>query len=115
MRQLTGLLAPITSLAMLGYVLAEARGRRELSFLRVAPRIAAEGAGVALALEASRGFQRDVGASVLQLVATIGASVLGAAIYHGQRERIHSILIHRPSAPPSPVRTNIGVQVAVRG
>jgi len=114
-RQLIGLLAPITSLAMLGYVVAEARGRRELPFGRVALRIAAEGAAVAFALEASRGFLRDAGASVLQFVVMIGASVLGAGIYHSQRERIHAMLIPRAAAPPPQALKNIGVQVAIRG
>jgi hypothetical protein len=97
-RQLIALLEPITTLALLGYVLAEARGRREKPFWRTAPRIATECAAVALAMEASLGFQPGVGFSVLRVAIAVAASMLGAGIYHSQRERLQSLLI-RPMAP----------------
>jgi hypothetical protein len=75
-------------------VLAEARGRRELPFRAVALRIAAECAAVALVWEGSRAFQVGAGASVAQFVVMIVASLLGAAIYHHQREHIRWILIY---------------------
>ena len=108
------LLSPVTSLAMLGYVLAEARGRRELSFLKTAPRIAAECGGVALAMEVSRVLQAGAGFSVFRLVIVIAAGVLGAGIYHGQRERLQHILIHRPSGPSPSMRIGVGREVVVR-
>jgi hypothetical protein len=92
-------LEPIAALAMLGYVLAEARGRRELPFTRTALRIAVECALIALLMEASRGFQRGAAASVVELALMIGASLLGAGMYHNQRQRVRWILIHEdPSA-----------------
>jgi glycopeptide antibiotics resistance protein len=98
-QQVVHLLEPIASLAVLGYMIAEARGRRELSFRSTASRIAAESAGVALAIEISRGFQRDAGASVIELGLMIAAGVVGAGIYHKQRDRVRWFLIHRPGAP----------------
>lgn len=94
-RQFLRSLEPVTALTLLGYVLAEARGRRELRFRQVATRIGAECACVALAFEGSRGFQRGAGASLSELSLMIGASLVGAALYHSQRERIRRILIHR--------------------
>jgi hypothetical protein len=101
-RQVVHLLEPVASIALLGYLLAEVRGRRELPFRRVAVRVAIECAMVALAIEASRGFQRQVGASALELALLIAASVLGAGMYHHQRERVQWMLIRRVSAPPPP-------------
>ena len=113
-RQLIALLDPIASLAMLGYVLAEARGRRELPFLKTAPRIAVECAAVAVLMEVSHGFQPATGASALQFLLAVAGGVLGAGIYHSQRERLQSILIHRPTSPVPPLRTNLRQQVVVR-
>jgi hypothetical protein len=89
---------------MLGYVLAETRGRRELPFLRTVPRIAAECACVALAMGVTRGFQPGVGFSVLRFAAAVAAGVLGAGIYHNQRERLQRILITPLKPPPPPAR-----------
>ena len=98
-RQMIRLLEPVASIAVLAYMLAEARGRRELPFRRTAARLLAECAGVAAAIEASRGLQRGAGASGIQWALMVGASLVGASIYHSQRERIRSILVHRAPAP----------------
>jgi hypothetical protein len=92
------LLEPIAALATLGYVLAEARGRREMPFAATAMRIAAECALVALTMEASRGFQPQAGASAMQFALMVGASLLGAGIYHHQRQRVRWILIHEDAS-----------------
>ena len=94
-QQMVRSLEPVTAIAMLGYILAEARGRRELAFRRVAVRITVECAFVAIAIEGSRGFQRGAGASVSELALMIVASLVGTAFYHSQRERIRRILIQR--------------------
>jgi len=93
--QIVALLEPITSFAMLGYVLAEWRGRRELPFRAIGLRVAGECLGVALLLEASRAVQPEAGASLSTLVLSTIAGVVGARIYHQQRERVRSVLIHR--------------------
>jgi hypothetical protein len=89
------LLVPCSSLTILGYLLAEARGRVEIAFKRIAARVVAECACVAVALEVSRGFQRDVGASGSQLILMLAASLLGASIYYSQREHVRWVLTHR--------------------
>jgi VanZ family protein len=96
--QMLELLVPVATLTVLGYLLAEARGRRELSFGVAVRRIALECALVALALEIVRGFEPAAGASVAQFVVTLVAGVLGASIYHSQRRHIRWIIAHRTVA-----------------
>lgn len=108
-QQMIRALEPITALVALGYVLAEARGRRELRFRKVAMRIAAQCACVAFAMEGSRGFQRDAGASATQLLLMIAASVVGAGLYHHQRERVRWILIRQRQ----PVRSRVRVHRSI--
>jgi hypothetical protein len=108
-RQLLRVLGPIAALTVLGYMLAEARGRRERPFRETIVRIVAECGSVALAMEVSRAFQRGVGGSIIQFVLLVGASVLGAGIYHQQRERIHWILIHQPGARRAVAGTEVRV------
>jgi glycopeptide antibiotics resistance protein len=93
------LLEPIAALTVLGYLLAEARGRAERPFRAIAVRVTTECACVAMAIEASRGFQRDAGASGVQLGLMVAAGFLGAGIYHHQREHVRWILAHRGDVP----------------
>jgi len=97
-RQIVHLLEPVTSLVLLGYLLAEIRGRREMPFRQVALRIALECAAVAAGIELSRAFQRQVGGSALEFMLLTGAGVLGASMYHHQRERVRWMLINRVTA-----------------
>jgi glycopeptide antibiotics resistance protein len=89
------LLEPVASLTMLGYIIAEARGRREQSFGSALARVAPECALVGMAMEASRGFQPGTGASAITFVLMVGGAVLGAGIYHSQRDHVRWILAHR--------------------
>ncbi|HEX3865478.1 MAG TPA: VanZ family protein [Gemmatimonadaceae bacterium] len=106
--QMVRLLEPVASLTLLGYMLAEARGRRERPFRRMAFRLAIECACVAAISEGARGFQPELGASAVQFVLVVAAGLLGGAIYHKQRQHVRWILIHRP---PTPIATN-AVQTA---
>lgn len=93
--QMLRLLEPVASLTVLGYLLAEARGRRQLRFRTIAARVSLECTGVAIAIEASRGIQRGTGASAVQLLLMVAAGLLGAGMYHNQREHVRWILAHR--------------------
>ncbi len=88
------LLVPCSTLTILGYLLAEARGRLEVAFKRIAARVVSECAVVAIALEVSRGFERGVGASGSQLLLMLFAALCGASIYYTQREHVRWILAH---------------------
>lgn len=96
------LLEPVASLTMLGYIIAEARGRLEQSFGVVLLRTAPECALVGLAMEVSRGFQPGAGASVMTFVLLVGGAILGAGIYHSQRDHVRWILTHRRPAAAVP-------------
>jgi len=89
-------LEPVATSTVLGWILAEARGRRELPFSRIAGRVAMECACLALVIEASRGMQRGVGASGVQFMLIVLAGVFGAGMYHNQRAHVRWILAHRP-------------------
>jgi len=89
------LLVPVATTTVLGYLLAEARGRLEMRFWKITMRVVAECACVAVALETSRGFQRGVGASGSQLILMLAAALLGACIYYNQREHVRWILANR--------------------
>lgn len=96
------LLEPIAALTVLGYLLAEARGRRELPFHAGAARLLLECGGVALAIEVGRGFQRAAGASMVQFALMTGAGLLGGWIYHLQRAHVQNLLAagHRATEMP---------------
>jgi glycopeptide antibiotics resistance protein len=102
--QMLELLVPVATLTVLGYLLAEARGRRELSFGVAIRRIAAECALVALAFEIVRGFEPSAGASVAQFIVTLAAGILGAGIYHSQRQHIRWIIANRGSRAQASAR-----------
>lgn len=97
-RQQLRLLEPVASLTVLGYLLAEARGRLEAAFGRIARRVGAECAVVAVAIETSRGFQSGEGASGIQFFLMVAAGLLGAGIYHHQRAHVRWILANRGSS-----------------
>jgi glycopeptide antibiotics resistance protein len=109
------LLEPVASLTMLGYIIAEARGRRELSFGAVLTRAAPECGIVAAAIETSRGFQAGTGASAVTLGLMVGGAVLGAGIYHSQREHVRWILAHRPRVRNDMIPRAMNDTIAVAG
>lgn len=97
-RRMVRLLEPVASFTVIGYLLAEQRGRRELPFRAIAPRVVLECAALAIAIEACCGFQPG-GASGARVALRMAASLLGAALYHNQRERVRWILIGRAADP----------------
>lgn len=86
------LLEAVAALTVLGYLLEEARGRRELPYGRTLPRLVLECGAVAAVLEAARGVQPATGASLAQLLLLLAAGLLGGWIYHLQRDHVRSLL-----------------------
>lgn len=86
------LLESVAALTVLGYLLAEARSRRELPYRALAPRLAAECGLAAAAIEGVRGFQPAWGASLAQLLLLVGAGLLGGWIFHLQREHVRAVV-----------------------
>jgi hypothetical protein len=75
----------LAAVSVLGYVLAEIGGRRELPYSRVLPRLVAISAVFAVGLEAVRGLQPGIGASVAEGLLVTAAGPYGGWIYHLQR------------------------------
>lgn len=98
------LLESVAALTVLGYLLAEARSRRELPFGSLAPRLAAECALAAAAIEGVRGFHPAWGASLAQLWLLVGAGLLGGWIFHLQRDHVRALAAsaRRPAPLPAP-------------
>ncbi len=86
------LLESVAALTVLGYLLAEARSRRDLPFRALAPRLAAECALAAAAIEGVRGFHPAWGASLAQGGVLVGAGLLGAWIFHLQRDHVRALV-----------------------
>ena len=82
----------VAAFTLLGYMLAEFRGRLEVPFRSGAPHIALWAGAVALVAEILEGFRTDAGASALGWVVLVGASLYGSWIYHLQRAHVRRLL-----------------------
>ena len=85
----------VAAFTLLGYMLAELRGRREARFREGVRYIAVCGAGAAAVTELLEGFRPDGGASALRLVLLIIAALYGAWLYHLQRAHVRRLLGRR--------------------
>ena len=85
------LLEQVGGFTLLGYAVAEWRGRRELSLAADLPLVVAAAAAGALALEGVQGFLSGSGASLLRAsLSTIGAAY-GVAVYHLARQHVRAL------------------------
>jgi hypothetical protein len=82
----------VAAFTLLGYMLAEFRGRLEARFRNGAPHIALWSGSVGLVVEILAGFRLDGGASALGWVVLVGASLYGSWIYHLQRAHVRRLL-----------------------
>jgi VanZ family protein len=86
------LIEHLAAFTVLGYILAEWRGRAELSWGRDFPQLLLLGMFSAVTLEILVGFQPGLGASFVRLlIATCGA-VFGGILYHFQRDHVRFLL-----------------------
>ncbi|RPJ23051.1 MAG: VanZ family protein [Chloroflexi bacterium] len=84
----------LAAFAVLGYLIAEWRGRLELPLRLDLPRLFLSVMGFALALELLSGFQSGRGASLIRLVLSSVGALLGGTIYHMARAHIRFLLGH---------------------
>ncbi len=78
-----------------GFMLAEARGRRARTLGSSVLTVSIVASLVSLVLEGARGFHSAHHASLIQLLATIGSAVVGAALYHLQLGAVRTWLKRR--------------------
>ena len=94
-------LQPMAALTVLGYMLAEARGRRELGYARIATRLMLECALVATVLELGAGLAPTGGASAARWILLVVAGLFGGSIYHLQRDHVRWLLAKGPAPTPA--------------
>jgi hypothetical protein len=90
------LLEYIAGFTLLGYALAEQRGRREEPMRLLVSRTALRGAACAGGLELASAFHEGSRASGLRLLMSVVAAGYGSALYAAQRAHIRSVLRSSP-------------------
>jgi len=85
------LLEQVGGFTLLGYAVAEWRGRRELSLASDLPPIAVAAAVAALGLEAVQGVTSGPGASLLRAALAAGGAAYGVAVYHLARQHVRAL------------------------
>lgn len=88
----------VAAFTLVGYIIAEFRGRALLPYQAMVGRVMRWGGGISLLLEATRGFHPLYGASASMLVLTVAASVFGGWLYHLQRDHVRALAAQ--SRPP---------------
>jgi hypothetical protein len=83
----------IAAFTLVGYVIAEVRGRAERPYREMVPQIALWGAGLALLLEVARGFHPMYGASALLWMVTSLAALFGGWMYYLQRDHVRALTL----------------------
>ncbi|MGQ0649402.1 MAG: VanZ family protein [Gemmatimonadaceae bacterium] len=85
----------VAAFTLLGYVLAESRGRSHPEFSTAFRRICLWSLGAAASIELFRGFHVGHGASVTRLTMLVGASLYGGWLYYLQRAHVQQLLGRR--------------------
>ena len=85
----------VAAFTLLGYMLAEFRGRRERRFRAGTAHVVAWAAAAAVVCETLDGFRPNGSASLIRLTLLIGAALYGAWLYHLQRAHVRRILGRR--------------------
>ncbi len=92
------LLEYLTAFTVLGYVIAEWRGRFEYPLARDLPWLLLMALVSGLTLELLVGFQVGHGASLVRLILVVAGALFGGMIYHLQRDHVR-FLLGRPGQP----------------
>jgi hypothetical protein len=92
------LLEQVGGFTLLGYAIAEWRGRRELSLADDLPLLVAGAAACALALEAAQGMLSGPGASLLRALLSTSGAAYGVAVYHLARQHVRALRVSDTTA-----------------
>jgi VanZ family protein len=95
------LLELAAAFTLVGYIAAEIRGRTVMRYGDALRRLAAWGAGLALAVEVIRGYDPGFGASLARGTLLALAAVYGGWLYHLQRAHVVQHLARNPAQPRS--------------
>jgi len=82
----------LAAFTVVGYLIAEWRGRLELPFMKTLPRLVLVVTSIALLLEILSGFQSGRGASLTRLLLAVAGALFGGTIYHLSRAHIRFLL-----------------------
>jgi glycopeptide antibiotics resistance protein len=82
----------LVAFTVLGYLLAEWRGRSEIPLLQDLPRLFLYSSGIALTIETLVGFQSGPGASLIRAAMVIVSALFGGMIYFLLRAHIRFLL-----------------------
>lgn len=86
------LLELVAAFTLVGYMVAEFRGRVEMEYREAVSRLIRWGVWLALAGELVRGFHAGEGASVARAAMLVGAALYGGWLYHLQRAHVVRLL-----------------------
>lgn len=101
-REILQSLEHLAAFTVLGYAMAEARGRREGPFRASLGALVGTGLAVAAGLEVLAGFHRGPGGSLVRAMLAAGTAVYGGGIYHLQRDHVRWLLARGRSVPTEP-------------
>jgi hypothetical protein len=89
--ELLVLLEQVGGFTLLGYAIAEWRGRRELGLVADLPLVTFTAVAFATLLEIMQGFLLGPGASVLRAALSASGAVYGVAVYHLARAHVRAL------------------------
>lgn len=95
----------VVAFTVLGYLLAEWRGRLEESRWQVCRAVIARTAPLASAVAGLRFLPDSPATAAIWLIATVGSSLYGAGLYHLQRAHILALIATTASAPNKQIRS----------
>ena len=101
-REILRTLEHLAAFTVLGYAVAEARGRREGPFRSSLGALAGTGGAVAMGLEVLSAMHQGPGGSLLRAALATATAVYGGGIYHLQRSHIRWLLARGRSVPAEP-------------
>lgn len=100
------LLELVAAFTLLGYMIAEFRGRVLERYADAFPRLVTWTSGACLAIEMARGFDAGRGASLARALLLLAASLYGGWLYYLQRAHIRHLLGTERGRPGGPARVS---------
>jgi hypothetical protein len=89
--ELLVLLEQVGAFTLLGYAMAEWRGRRELALVDDVPRVMGLAMALGGVLELVQGFLVGPGASAIRALLSVTGATYGAAVYHLARAHVRAV------------------------